>query len=171
MLRGLIARLLPATGSALRQAAGRLRGHLSQAPTRIERGRAEPSDLTVAAHPEAINARDRAMRIALESTGDGVLVLSPDERISYLNGHAQALIAHGRNLIGTPFWEVFPEIVGGKFWDALRRCKTGRRPDGADGFDPQLGRHLEGRLFPAEDGSVTVFFRDVTEQRRAGSER
>ncbi len=130
-MRGLIAHLLVATGSALLEAAGRLRGDVSRAPADVERGRAKLGDLTVAAQREAIKARDRATRIALESTGDGVLVVSPDERISYLNGNAQALVARGRNLIGTPFWEAFPEIVGGNFWGALRRCKTDGRPDSA----------------------------------------
>ncbi|WP_158258334.1 PAS domain-containing sensor histidine kinase [Rhodopila globiformis] len=166
-MKSLTARLLRAAGSALLAAARRLQADATGPPPGLAHGWAEPGNPATAPDPATAKAREHAMRIALESTGDSVLVLSADERIVYLNRRARAQIADGRNLIGVPFWTTFPDIVGGAFWTALQRCKADRQPNSAEGFYAPLGRHFEGRLFPAEDGSVTVFFRDVTEQRRS----
>ncbi|CAH2599157.1 Histidine kinase [Rhodovastum atsumiense] len=118
---------------------------------------------------EAAEARERALRSALESTGDSVFVLSPDWHFTFLNRQAQAQIAGQRTLIGQVIWDSFPEAAGGPFRQALRRCMAERMPTQAEQFHDPLGRHLAVRAFPSDDGSITVFCRDVTEQRRTAA--
>jgi PAS domain S-box-containing protein len=116
---------------------------------------------------EAAEARERALRAALESTGDSVFLLSPDWRFTYLNRHATAQIAEGRNLLGRVVWEVFPEAVGGPLWEAYQRCMTDRVPTAAEQHYVPHGRTYTARAFPADGGGISVFFRDVTGERAA----
>ena len=48
----------------------------------------------------AQEARERALRIALESTTDNVIVLDRSWRITYLNARARAQVAPGRDVLG-----------------------------------------------------------------------
>ena len=43
---------------------------------------------------EALEARERSLRTALESTTDHVMVIDGDWRFTYVNEHAKAYIGH-----------------------------------------------------------------------------
>ncbi|WP_456313406.1 PAS domain-containing protein [Rhodovastum atsumiense] len=119
---------------------------------------------------QAANAaleRDRAVRAALESTGESVFALSRDWRFTFLNSRAEALMSDGRDLVGQMFWEAFPGIVGTDLFAAYRRCMAERVPVEVEQFYEPKGRHYMARAFPFVDGGITVFFRDVTGQRQA----
>ncbi|WP_162530452.1 PAS domain-containing protein [Rhodovastum atsumiense] len=118
---------------------------------------------------EVAEARDHALRNVLESTGEGVFALSPDWRFTFLNGRARALITGGRDLIGRNIWDAFPEPAGSAFWHACHRCMAEHIPTEAEQFHASLGRWFSARAFPADDGGITVFFRDITEERRTAS--
>ncbi|HZF74823.1 MAG TPA: PAS domain-containing protein [Acetobacteraceae bacterium] len=105
----------------------------------------------------------------LEATSDGVLALGADWRVTLMNGHARRLVAGGRDLTGQVLWDAYPEAVGGAFWDAYRRCMAERVPTEAEDHYAPLGRAFAVRAFPAEGGGITVFFRDVTEERAAAA--
>ncbi|WP_052389517.1 PAS domain-containing hybrid sensor histidine kinase/response regulator [Belnapia moabensis] len=107
------------------------------------------------------------LRAALESTTDSVFALSADWRFTFLNDRAVAQLSGGRDLRGQLVWDAFPEAVGGPLWLAYRRCMAERVPTEAEEFYTPLGRLFSTRAFPAEDGGVVVFFRDVTDEGRA----
>lgn len=123
---------------------------------------------------EALRASRRELQdsearlsMALESTTDSVLTLAADWRVPFLNRRAAAQIANGEDLRGRMLWDTFPDAVGGPVWQALHRCMQDREPTEAEQFYAPLGRHFATRAFPAEDGGITVFFRDVTREREA----
>ena len=107
------------------------------------------------------------IRAILESTVDGVFVLSADWRFTFLNARAVALISGGRDLLGQMVWEVFPEAVGGPLWQAYQRCMVERVTAEAEQFLPRLDRVFAARATPAHDGGIIVFFSDITRQREA----
>ena len=122
----------------------------------------------------ALEARERALRTALESTGDGVVVLDRCWRFTYLNANAKALIGRGRDLLGQVVWEVFPGLEGTVFADAYRAAMEQGQPTHAKAYYAPLDGHFEAHIYPSNDG-ITVFYHDVTEERRiaaalAGSE-
>jgi len=113
----------------------------------------------------AHEAREGALRTALESTTDGVIVLDRDWRFTYLNRHAKAALAGGRDLLGCVIWDVFPEDPGSPFADALRTAAANGGPAQVNHCFTPLGAWFEVYAYPSED-CLTVFFRDVTEERR-----
>ena len=125
-------------------------------------------DITEAKASQAALAKSEAqLRSVLESTTDSVFTLSPDWRFTFLNQRAIEQIAAPRDLIGQVFWEALPDRVGTPAWEAYRRCMTDRAP--AEAERTYDGRHYVVRVFPSQDGGITVFFRDVTEERAAAS--
>ncbi|TCZ66002.1 hybrid sensor histidine kinase/response regulator [Roseicella aquatilis] len=155
----------------------RLRGRLQEAPGRRGTLIGAVTDVTgLAAEGDgqrdgqrAIEQSEGRLRAALESTTDSVFLLSADWRFTFLNRQAIAQIAGGRELVGQVVWDAFPEAVGGTLWQAYRRCMAERVPVEAEQFYAPLGRLFMARAFPAEDGGIAVFFRDVTEARRAAA--
>jgi signal transduction histidine kinase/CheY-like chemotaxis protein len=107
------------------------------------------------------------LRRVIDSTSDGVFVLSPDWRIELMNGIATNSMNAERDVTGQNFWEVYPAIVGGAFWRAYHLCMTERVPTEADEYYEPLARSFAVRAFPLEGGGITVFFQDITERRAA----
>jgi diguanylate cyclase (GGDEF)-like protein len=136
------------------------------------RDRSEVGDLGQAfdAMADAIDERNRRLRDILESTTDSVFTLDRDLSFTFLNARAVALIAQGRELVGQDFHSTFPASVGGPFWKAYRQVLVERVPIQVEAFSAQLGAHLEVNVYPAEDGGITIFCRDVTKQHRAQEE-
>jgi len=113
----------------------------------------------------ALDARERSLRTALESTTDSVMVIDRAWRLTYLNENAKAQVSGGRDLLGQDFWEVFPQAVCNAFGDAYREAMHRGVPTQVDGYSVEFQRHFEAHAYPSRDG-LTVFFRDVSEERR-----
>jgi PAS domain S-box-containing protein len=117
---------------------------------------------------DALQAREQALRDALESTNDAVISLDTDCRVTYLNRRAESQFGKGRDLIGQVIWTALPELRGTPFGDACRTVKETRQPLHADAWYVSLGSHWELHAYPSAAG-ITVFSRDVTEQRRVAT--
>nr|WP_294560243.1 PAS domain-containing protein [uncultured Rhodopila sp.] len=114
---------------------------------------------------DALQAREQALRNALESTTDAVIVMDHDWRISYLNPQARTKFGQGRDLAGLAVWSAIPGSSSGAFGEACCEAARTGAPAHADARDDSLGGHWEVHAYPSADG-VTVFSRDVSEQRR-----
>lgn len=116
---------------------------------------------------KAAEAHQRELAAVLEATSDSVVALDRDWRITFINRRAMAQVAQGRDLRGETIWEIFPDAVGGPYWEAYRRTMEQRVPAVADAYFPPLERYFRAHSYPREDGGIVVFFRDVTEERLA----
>jgi diguanylate cyclase (GGDEF)-like protein len=136
----------------------------------LDRG-SEFNDLAQAfdALADTLEERQRGLRDALESTTDLVVALGADWTFRYLNGRALAYV-DGRDVIGSRLWDVFPEISDKPVGDALRRAMAERRPLSVAFEHEGLGGRFETNAFPARDGGLTLYSRNVTEQHRAQAE-
>ena len=114
---------------------------------------------------EALQARERALSTALESTTDVVMVLDRAWRFTYLNAHAKAYLPQDHDLLGQVIWEAFPGIADTQFGHAFRAAMQRGVPSLACGTSAMFGGCFEAHAFPSSDG-LTLFFRDVTEQQR-----
>lgn len=116
---------------------------------------------------ELERARSEAVTI-LESISDAFFSIDPEWRFIYVNGAAERIFGRSRTeLMGRPLAAVFPtEPEEGE--DTLLRAFRGALDHGAKAeFEETFfGRWFEVHAYPSEAG-LSVYFRDVTEQRQA----
>ncbi len=101
----------------------------------------------------------------LAITTDSVLTMDTDWRVTYANQNAINFFFSGREFLGISFWELLPDLVGSKFDTLFRRVIERQAPEKTDLYCAKLGSWLEVHAHPAPE-KLTIFFRDVTEERR-----
>lgn len=106
-----------------------------------------------------------ALRAALDRITDAFVVLDYSGRFTYVNARAREQFApDGAQMLGRPFWEVFPTLVGSPMELEFQRVTHDPTP-GTIETEVADGMWLEVRSYPAHDG-VSVYIRDVSEQKR-----
>jgi diguanylate cyclase (GGDEF)-like protein/PAS domain S-box-containing protein len=106
----------------------------------------------------------------LESTMDSVVVLDRDWRLTYFNSNAERTMRDRKPRIGLSLWEVFPDEAEGIFARNYQRAMRQQVPVAFEEYLHALDCWLEVHAYPAADG-ISIFFRDVTERRKAEQER
>ncbi|WP_207458255.1 EAL domain-containing protein [Azospirillum sp. SYSU D00513] len=136
------------------------------------------------AHMTRRALEDSAKRLSavLESTTDGVLFVGRDWRVTYANRRAAELHGAERIDFGGSLFDLFPDAPGMEsvpVLDSGCACAFGRRfrqameEEAPVAFEGHLNARnvwVEIHAFPTPEG-LSVFFRDVTERRRAKEER
>jgi PAS domain S-box-containing protein len=110
--------------------------------------------------------RQQGLRLTamLEATTDAVFLLDRNWRFTFLNSHAQQLIARERNLLGANIWEMFPDAVGKEFWRQYQRAMhEGVHVQFQEFYPEPLNRWFEVHAFPSEDG-MAAFVHDITDR-------
>ena len=132
--------------------------HVRQAKDEIERSRAQ--------------AQDAAARLSavLESTTDSVIFIDCDWRMTYANGRAAALLATQGLRVGDSLRDAFQGEAGVCFDRHCRSAMMGRTPVAFEQHLAPAGLWLEAHAYPAP-GGLSIFFRDISERRRAEQER
>jgi len=124
-------------------------------------------DLELLSASASVQAREV---MPLNALPEGVLMLDAEWRITYVNSRAMALLRSEENVTGRVFWELYPTLVGTVFHHELLRVQSDRVSVDVEDFCQSLGRWLEVRGYPAEDGGAVVHLRDVSERRTAQEE-
>ena len=107
----------------------------------------------------------------LAVTTDAVVSLDRNWRITYLNRRAQEILSPRGDIHGTVLWESFPATMyeGSPYVENYYRAMNQAVAGDFEAYYPEplnLWLHVTAR--PAKDG-IIVFFRDITEQRRAAA--
>ncbi len=122
------------------------------------------------ARSDAEAARDETESI-LESISDAFYAVDDEWRFIYVNSEAERLWRRPREtLLGRGIWEEFPETIGSESHEAHLMAAREARPISLETESEGLGRWLQINIYPGESG-LTVFFRDITERRKADEER
>ncbi len=102
----------------------------------------------------------------LESITDAFFTLDRDWCFTYVNARAEMLLHRTRQqLLGTSAWEQFPEAAGSVYQREYQRAvKEGKAVSFETFFEPWQVWHSV-KAYPSEQG-LTVYFHDITEQRR-----
>ena len=111
-------------------------------------------------------------RAALEilELDDGLFVLDPEYRIVFVNRSFERLSGRRReDVLGQVFWVVFPEAASpeSRFWLEYRRAMRERVAVRFEERYAPLDVWNEVSAHPVRGGGIAVFFRDITEQKRA----
>jgi len=115
---------------------------------------------------EAIEAVQRRQAAVLEAIADGFVTLDREWRYGYVNRVAAELLgAPTESLVGRPLWEAHPGHDDTPFARVLRHAMTHGTHATGETFSNSIGRWIEYRAYPTDDG-LSVIFRDVDERRR-----
>lgn len=115
---------------------------------------------------DQVRLADRLVR-NLESMSDAFFTVDLDWRFTYVNRQAEKMLGkHRDELLGRELWEAFPGAVGTRFESEYRRAvETNQSVTLEEFFEPlQLWVGVNAHPSP---GGLSVYFRDVTENRKA----
>jgi PAS domain S-box-containing protein len=125
--------------------------------------------LIAAAHraaEEASTARERVERL-LESVSDGFVALDAAWCFTYANAAALRMMGRDRqDVVGHSIWTLYPELIGLEAFEHLQAVASRGLQHEFEQYLETEQRWFEAHAFPAADG-VAMFFRDVSEARRA----
>ena len=111
-------------------------------------------------------ARRRITEI-LESIRDGFVAIDSDWRFLYVNAEGEKLLGKRRSeMVGRHIFEVIPDMEGSVFHRNYKRAMELREP--VVFVEPSLvvDKIFAVHAYPADNG-ISVYFRDVTAERRA----
>ena len=118
---------------------------------------------------ETARAERRAARV-LQQVSDEHLTMDSDFRILSVNDAAERALGRPREeLVGLTHWQAFPSSAGSELERRYRAVVKTREEDHfsftyfGEGYD----RDLEIDAYPTDEGGIALFWRDVTERRRA----
>jgi len=110
---------------------------------------------------------EQQLQITLDSIGDGFCAFDGDWRYVHVNSVAERMLGHPRDtLLGQRIWDVFPQVVGSVLEREYHAAAAGQIRDFEFRYLP-WDRWYYNRCFPREGGGMTVYFRDVTDSKRA----
>jgi diguanylate cyclase (GGDEF)-like protein/PAS domain S-box-containing protein len=105
----------------------------------------------------------------LENTTDGVMVLDRQWRITFANRNAVAMMFKGRPYLGLVIWDVLSPKEGNEFYRNYCIAIEQQSPVEFEAYFAPLDMWMEAHAYPTSN-DITIFFRDVTEQRRLREE-
>jgi len=137
-------------------------------------GRVLADQITVALDRAAREADLADTTAELESTleriKDGFIALDADDTVTYANSKAGDLLPYTADeLVGERLWDLFPDEVGGTFWQHHQAALETQRSRTFEAWYEELGVWFEMTAYPSEDG-LTLYFRDVTDRRERKKE-
>ncbi|WP_420132310.1 ATP-binding protein [Rhodopseudomonas sp.] len=145
-----------------RELLARVRSNLDTAEVRREALRTEHT-----LRQEAQAARDRAESI-LASISDGFVAIDGDYRFTYINAAAERMMRRSASqLIGRVCHEAYPALIGSRIEDSLKLAMSGRTGSEFEIEHQPSRRWFHLRIAPTNSKSVSVYFRDITERKRA----
>jgi diguanylate cyclase (GGDEF)-like protein/PAS domain S-box-containing protein len=110
-----------------------------------------------------------AMRLShtLASITEAFVTLDRGCRFTYLNPESERLLQKtGAELLGQPVWQDFGAALVQRLRTALTGALHSRQRVELEDHFPTLGKWLEVRAYPFDEG-LAVYFRDITERRRS----
>jgi PAS domain S-box-containing protein len=115
--------------------------------------------------------REEEVTRILQSITDGFQALDANWRFTYMNAAARRMLeAQGLNpqhLIGKHFFDdVFPQTRGTELEPQYRRAMNERVPVQFEYFYEPWQRWYLARAYPVLQGGITIYFSDITEQKR-----
>ncbi|MFC7296464.1 EAL domain-containing protein [Marinobacter aromaticivorans] len=125
------------------------------------------------AHAELRRERDYSKYI-LDSMTEGFASISADWTMTHYNAEASRISQIPiSDVVGRNHWEVWPELKGTAVEDLYVRVRQTRKSSTTEvSHAPPDGEQvwLEIRAYPALDGGLAVFFRDITERKMIDEE-
>jgi PAS domain S-box-containing protein len=111
---------------------------------------------------EKLQTVESQLRVVLETTGEHILVLDPDWRLTYINRVHPGERAD--QVADQILWDYEPELLGTIFEQEYRKSMEERIPRRFEGYLPHSKKWLSCTVYPAGTG-LLILAQDVTEKR------
>ena len=145
-----------------RELLARVGAHLEMA--RIRKAAAE-REAELLARAEA--ARDQVVSV-LESIQDSFFTLDEKWCFTYVNAACERTMRREReHLLGQNHWHLFPDTVGTEVEHEYRRAVHDQVPVEFENFYQPAKLWFAVKAYPTDQGGISVYLRDITEQKRA----
>src|SRR5215204_6583586 len=116
---------------------------------------------------EALRQANERLTEVLERITDAFFAVDSGWRFTYLNPQAERILQRSREeLLGRSLWATYPDAVDSRFYEKYHEALESRIPVHFEGFYEALDHWVEVHAYPSEEG-LTVYFRDITERKRA----
>lgn len=104
----------------------------------------------------------------IEHSLEHFFVVDSSWTVTYANAAASAA---GRvdTLVGRHMWELSPDAYASEGGQMYRRVMETRQPDRIEYFSPSVGRWIDARAIPYQDG-IAIFYRDLSKLRETQEE-
>ena len=112
---------------------------------------------------EKLSTVEAQLRVVLESTGEFVLVLDRDWRLTYINRLRTGELA--ADVIGTSLWDYEPQLLGTRFEVEYRKAMDERVPRRFEDYFAALKVWLSCMAYPTATG-LLILAQDVTEKHK-----
>lgn len=105
----------------------------------------------------------------LESISDGFVALDRNWNFTYINERGAALLKGMKpeELVGKHIWTLFPEGIGHSFYTNYHKVMSDREPIVIQEYFPPWDKWFENRIYPSPDGGITIFYTDITGNKKA----
>ncbi len=109
----------------------------------------------------------------LESIADGFVAFDEEFCFTYVNNEAERIMGHNRTeVVGRKYWETFPHAAGSKVVQFFRQVMETREAGELEylfttGTGSKGKQWIAMKAYPAEDGGISVYFRDISEKKEA----
>ncbi|QRM34094.1 sensor histidine kinase [Microvirga sp. VF16] len=104
----------------------------------------------------------------LESISDAFYAVDHEWRFTYINRKTEEIWSRRReDLIGKVYWEEFPQSVASIPYKAHQQAMQERRPVRIEALSPIVKYWVDISIYPTADGGLSVYFRDISERKRA----
>ncbi len=122
-------------------------------------------DITIRKQMEGrIEKSNKRINRILESISDSFYTLDNDWNFTYLNKVARE--DYPEVAVGQNIWEVFPKLVGTKYYEQYHQAKSTGKPGRFESFAPYAEKWLKVSMYPSQDG-LAVYLMDITDRKRA----
>jgi PAS domain S-box-containing protein len=119
----------------------------------------------------ALQESAQTLENILENTTDGFFAVDRDWNFTHLNPEAELLFRRRRDeLYGAELWQKFPDLLGSVFESNYRKVMQENVAVEFEAMDSDGKTWFEVRAYPS-NGGISVFFRDISERKRAEEER
>ncbi len=107
------------------------------------------------------------MQDVLASIRDGFIIFDYNWCYTYINDRQLEIISMSReDVLGKNVWEIFPDLVGGEFYQCIHKVMLERNPSDLEFYYPGWNRWFELRMYPTPEG-VAVISAEITERKQA----
>ncbi|MFC5512344.1 ATP-binding protein [Massilia jejuensis] len=147
--------------------------HWTEDDARFTRDTAERTwaALETARAQAALRAERDRSRYIFDTMVEGFSLMAADWTITAMNAEGLRICRmRADEVIGRKHFDLFPELDATEAGDMLRRAMGAREAGAVEYRVPQIdgrGGWNELRAFPTQDGGIAVFFREITDRKRA----
>lgn len=121
-------------------------------------------------YEQRIQRQHQMMMDVLEQMQDGFLAMKLDGKIIYWNKQAEIITGRRRiDMLGENFWDLFPGMEKTVYFDIFQELLQTSKPLQKEVLSPFSNKWLDLHAYRTPT-SITVFFRDITSQRKAEEE-